>query len=225
MDQLKWLELAVAKDSIRPALTWGYQIELLGEPITITSNGYAAHWVYAQQWDDILTFKKSEYIETAASWITRCPQQFESIVDVQVCLRVCVNALSLAQAFKVTKGAWLRGSDHGFVKLWYEPGGKLHIFQLGDAGDVYTTINAQSIGEDRPRPLRMCFQRKLITDALKMFHTDKHGDMIELNFGCNLDYQMSRVILGKPGIAEAVVMSANAGDVRDLEWWNSLPTR
>lgn len=224
MDQLKWLELAIDKGVYRPKLSWAYQINLLGKPVTIASNGYAAHYVYAQKWDDIVAFKKSEGRESAEKWLDKCPQAFGKILDVQMCCRVTVNALSLAQAFKVTREAYTqRYLDPGFVKLWYEPGGKLHVFQMGDAGNVTTTIDAQSIDEDRPRPLRMCFQRKLMIDALKMFHTSKHGDMIELNFGYYGDHPAHCALLGQPQIAQAVVMSATVGRDDYSEWWNSLP--
>lgn len=226
MDNLKWLELAVDKGVYRPQLSWGYQINLLGKPVTITSNGYAAHWVYAQQWDDIVAFKKSEGRDTAISWIERCPQQFEKILDMQMCCRVTVNALSLSQAFKVTKASYTKYYlDPGFVKLWYEPGGRLHIFQIGDAGDVASIIDAQPIGEDRSLPLRMCFQRRLIVDALKLFHTGKKGEIIEFDFGYNGDHPAHCALLGQPGRAQALVMSANVGRSDHTEWWNSLPTR
>lgn len=226
MDWLKWLELAADKGVYRPQLSWAYQIKLLDEPITIASNGYAAHWVHAQQWDDIVAFKKSKGRDSAEKWLDNCPSQFEKIIDMQVCLRVVVSALSLAQAFKVTKASYTqRYLDPGFVKMWYEPGGKLHIFQVGDAGDVTTTIDAHPMGEDRPRPLRMCFQRRLILDALKMFHKGKTGQMIELNFGCYGEYAMHAVLLGQPKQAEAIVMAVNAGKVAGLDWWNNLPTR
>lgn len=226
MNKLKWLELAVDKGVYRLQLSWGYQIKLKGEPVTIASNGFAAHWVYAQEWDDIIAFKKSEGRDAAVDWIERCPQQFENIVNVQSCLHVTVNALSLAQAFKVTKASFTqRYLDHGFVKLWYQPGGKLHVFQIGDAGDVTTTIEVRPIDEDRSLPLRMCFQRKLMVDALKMFYSGKVGQPIELLFGCYGDNAAHCALLGKPGIAQALVMSASAGKVKGLEWWNELPVR
>src|SRR5687768_1889970 len=126
----KWLESLTDK-KYRPSLSYAYQFDLFGEPVTLATNGYVMGWVNGHlQADPIVTFKKSFGADgEAAAWLSRINLNVEPIVNAEIHARLKVNALSLKRA--VEQASAYEGCS-GTVRFWYDPAGVLHVFNRHD---------------------------------------------------------------------------------------------
>lgn len=227
MNKRKWIELGATTDPRRPALTFGYQIELFDEPVTLGINGFSMHWL-AGYLDDpfqsILKFKKSvAEIDVAEAWQKRLPTNLAPFFDVAIFAHLSADAAQVSQAIKCAK------SFGPYPKLWYDPAGAIEFLgESPERGDCCTRVPVRPVAVERGTPFRAIFDAQLLLNALRFFYEGRKSQRIELMFGACGD--CPKLILGRPGEAQAFIMGMK--DKNSLyhqkhspfAWWYSLPT-
>lgn len=222
MDTLKWLELAAEHNGIRPPLTWGYQTEIAGEPVTLATDGYVIHWVHEQSWDDVIPFKRSSGA-LPTFFLDSLPEKILRVVDAEVRVQTKVNPRAFESA---TRAARVCATEHDFIRCAYDPAGFLDVLQWDYSGFVRTRL---VVGASRPKPLRVTFSAALVLRALRYFSGKKHPP-IDLMFVGYPGHETHAMVLGVANRAMGWIMLAkdNGGIYEfppELSYWPTLPTK
>lgn len=208
MDKLKWIELA-AGDEWRPAMSYAYQTELLGEPVTLACDVFRMHWVYEQKWEAIIPLKHSatDGLSAAQSWAEQMPTRMSGLLDGQIGARFTVSAQGLKQAFKCAKA--INDGDNA-VRMIYDPCGRLRIFSNGANGDSLSMLPTRPLGVERGKPLSACCNAVFMLEALRLFTDGKKDQQVEVQFSAWVNRDSRSLTIGQAGKAYALIMQMDA---------------
>lgn len=207
MDHLKWIELA-SGDELRPALSYAYQTQLLGESVTLACDVFRMHWVYEQKRQPIIPLKHSatDGLEAARSWAEQMPVRMSSLLDAQVGARFTVSAQGLKQAFKC---AQVVNDGDMAVRMIYDACGNLRIFSNGANGDSLSTLPVRPLGIERGKPLSACVNATYMFQALRLFTDSKKDQQVEVQFSAWVNRDSRCCTIGQAERAYALIMQMN----------------